>query len=135
MDSKPPTKLKHVNWIDMIVKDPGQVSSFYTKVAGMTREPLKEDEEHTSYSLKDDSANEVFGICDEGVFPDWVQGWLPYIDIDDFENRVAKVVDCGGEVLKSMTMDYNWKGQRMALVRDPSGAPVMLCEANPQQNP
>ena len=30
-------------------------------------------------------------------------------------------------------MDNNWKGQRMCLVRDPSGAPIMLCEANPAE--
>ncbi|MEP4078017.1 VOC family protein [Haloferula sp.] len=130
MDRKP--QLKNVNWIDMIVRDPDKVSSFYTDVIGMTREPVKEDEEHTSYSLHDDTGEEVLGICDEGVFPDWVQGWLPYIDIDDFETRIAKVVESGGEIIKSMTMDYNWKGQRMCLVRDPSGAPIMLCESNPK---
>ena len=134
MEQNPKPKLRNVNWIDMIVDEPDKVSSFYTDVIGMTREPLKEDETHTSYSIRDESGKDVLGICDAGVFPNWVQGWLPYIDIDDFEQRVAKVVESGGEIIKSMTSSYIWKGQRMCLVRDPSGAPVMLCEANPDQS-
>jgi hypothetical protein len=41
------------------------------------------------------------------------------------------VADAGGVILKRMTMDYRWKGQRFCLVKDPSGAPMMLCEAQP----
>jgi len=125
---KMPT-VRTLNWMDMIVSEPERVSRFYVEVVGLSREAVEEDATHTSYALHNDAGNEVLGICDEGVFPNWVEGWLPYIDIDDFDTRVAKVVDAGGVVLKQMTMDYRWKGQRFCLVRDPSGAPVMLCEA------
>lgn len=118
-----------VNWLDMIVKDPDHVSRFYTGVAGLTRDPVPEDETHTSYSLRNAAGQGVFGICDEAVFPDWVEGWLPYLDVPDFDARVAKIVELGGEIVTEMTMDFNWKGQRFCLLRDPSGAPFMLCEA------
>lgn len=118
-----------VNWLDMIVKDPDRVSLFYTEVAGLTRDPVPEDETHTSYSLLNAAGKGVFGICDAAVFPNWVEGWLPYLDVPDFDARVAKVTETGGEIVTRMTMDYHWKGQRFCLVRDPSGAPFMLCEA------
>ena len=89
---------------------------------------VPEDDEHTSYSLQNREGADVLGICDEAVFPDWVRGWLPYIDIDDFDNRVTMVEQAGGTILKHITMDYGWPGRRFCLVRDPSGAPVMLCE-------
>ncbi|GAA5127919.1 GNAT family N-acetyltransferase [Luteolibacter yonseiensis] len=117
-----------VNWLDMIVGNPDRVSRFYTEVAGLSRVAVPEDESHTSYSLKNANGREVLGICDEAMFPDWPHGWLPYIDIPDFEARVAKVEETGGEILRQMKMDYHWKGQRFCLVRDPSGAPFMLCE-------
>lgn len=119
-----------VNWLDMIVKDPDRVSNFYAEVAGLSRNAVPEDEAHTSYSLHNASGREVLGICDEAVFPDWVNGWLPYLDVRDFDVRVAKVTAEGGEIVRRMTMDYRWKGQRFCLVRDPSGAPFMLCEAS-----
>ncbi|MEO5916652.1 MAG: GNAT family N-acetyltransferase [Luteolibacter sp.] len=118
-----------VNWLDMIVKEPDRVSRFYTEVIGLSREAVPEDADHTSYSLHNASGKEVLGICDEAVFPEWVEGWLPYIDIRDFDARVAKVAEAGGAIIRQMTMDYRWKGQRFCLVRDPSGAPFMLCEA------
>ena len=123
------TKMRTVNWMDMIVKEPDRVSRFYTEVVGLSREAVEENETHTSYKLLNESGDEVLGICDAAVFPDWVEGWLPYIDIDDFDRRVAKVAEAGGVILIQMTMDYRWKGQRFCLVRDPSGAAVMLCEA------
>ena len=118
-----------VNWLDMIVKEPDRVSRFYSEVVGLSREAVPEDADHTSYSLHNASGKEVLGICDEAVFSDWVQGWLPYIDIRDFDARVAKVSEAGGAIIGQMTMDYRWQGQRFCLVRDPSGAPFMLCEA------
>jgi ribosomal-protein-serine acetyltransferase len=118
-----------VNWLDMIVEQPEQVSQFYAEVVGLLREAVPEDAEHTSYSLQNASGTEVLGICDKAVFTDWVEGWLPYIDIVDFDDRVGKVEEAGGFVVRRMTMDYRWKGQRFCLVRDPSGAPFMLCEA------
>lgn len=118
-----------IQWFDMIVGDPDAVSRFYEEVAGLEREPVDEGGGHTSYSLRDEAGREVLGICDEGVFPGWVRGWLPYLEIGDFDSRVGKVEGAGGVALHRMTMNHDWKGQRFCLVRDPSGAPFMLCEA------
>lgn len=122
-------KKQSIYWVDMIVKDPDHVSRFYEEVVGLVRQPVDEGGGHTSYSLENDAGDGVLGVCDESLFPDWIQGWVPYIDIENFDERVAKVVEAGGVIVKEMTMDYHRKGQRFCLVKDPSGAPMMLCEA------
>ena len=112
----------------MIVDNPDTTSRFYENVFGFERAPVEEDAEHTSYSVQDDG-EEVLGICDAAVFPNWVSGWLPYIDVENYEQSVSQIEVSGGHIHQEMTMDYNWKGQRMCLAIDPSGAPVMLCES------
>jgi len=123
---------RRINWLDMIVDKPDETSRFYERVFGFVREGLQEDETHTSYSIKDGNES-VLGICDAGVFPNWVSGWLPYIDVEDFDHSVAQIESSGGKIHQKMTMDSNWKGQRFCLAIDPSGAPVMLCESKPNE--
>ncbi len=120
--------LKNVNWIEMVVEGTAEVSRFYADVVGLKREAFEEDEEHTSYSLKDDSGKEVLGVCDKGAFPTTPAGWVPYVDVVDFGDSVSKVESSGGIIIQEMTMDYNWKGQRFCLIGDPSGNRMMLCE-------
>jgi len=126
------SKIRRINWIDMIVAKPEETSLFYERVFGFVREGLQEDEDHTSYFLKDGNEN-VLGICDAGVFPNWVSGWLPYIDVEDFDHGVSQIVASGGTIHSQMKMDFNWEGQRFCLAIDPSGAPVMLCESEPDK--
>lgn len=121
-------KIRRINWIDMVVDNPDKTSRFYESVLGFERSPLEEDAEHTSY-LVQDGGQEVLGICDAAVFPNWVSGWLPYIDVEDYEQSVSQIEGAGGRIHQEMTVNYNWKGQRMCLAIDPSGAPVMICES------
>jgi predicted enzyme related to lactoylglutathione lyase len=126
-------KIRRIHWLDMIVAKPDETSLFYERVFGFVREPLQEDEDHTSYFVKDGAENRL-GICDAGVFPNWVSGWLPYIDVEDFDHSVSQIVSSGGSIHQQMKMDFNWKDQRFCLAIDPSGAPVMICESNPNED-
>lgn len=132
MSDTQPVPPQQVHWIDMIVRDPDTVSRFYTDVIGLQRVAVPEDNTHTSYALQDATGKDVLGICDEAMFSNWPGGWVPYIDVPDFDQSVSKVVQSGGQIVKQLQMDFNWKGQRFCLARDPSGAPVMLCEAKPK---
>ena len=120
--------VKRINWVDMIVPNPDETSQFYCNVFGFSREGEDEGDGHTSYHVKDGDTN-VLGICDEAVFPNWVKGWLPYIDVENFDQSVAQIEASGGRIHSQMTMNYNFKGQRFCLAIDPSGAPVMICES------
>jgi predicted enzyme related to lactoylglutathione lyase len=123
-------KIGRIHWMDMIVAKPDETSLFYEQVFGFVREALQEDADHTSYFVKDGDEN-VLGICDAGVFPNWVSGWVPYIDVADFDRSVSRIEASGGRIHSEMKMNYHWEGQRFCLAIDPSGAPVMLCEAAP----
>jgi predicted enzyme related to lactoylglutathione lyase len=48
MKSKP----RRINWLDMIVAKPEETSLFYERVFGFVREALQEDEDHTSFFVK-----------------------------------------------------------------------------------
>lgn len=125
--------IRRVGWIDMVVPDSDSTSQFYCNVFGFQRESEDEGGGHTSYHVKDGDEN-VLGICAEAVFPDWVKGWLPHIEVEDYDHSISQVTKSGGKVHKEMTMDFKWAGQRFCLAIDPSGAPVMVCESvNPNE--
>jgi len=120
---------RKIRWVDMIVKDPKGVSDFYSSVFGYSQKPCVEDELHTSYSLLDQDGHEVLGICDQGVFPNWVGGWVLYIDVEDFDASVAKAEVSGGEIIDQFEWSESGSKKRHCLVKDPSGAGVMICES------
>ncbi|MEZ5383913.1 MAG: hypothetical protein R3F13_00210 [Prosthecobacter sp.] len=120
--------LKRVSWIDMVVPNSDATSRFYCNVFGFQRESEDEGDGHTSYHIKDGTEN-VLGICADAVFPDWVKGWVPYIEVEDYDHSISQVKDSGGQIHQEMTMNFNWVGQRFCLAIDPSGTPVMICES------
>jgi predicted enzyme related to lactoylglutathione lyase len=125
------SSIKRVKWIDMIVPDADATSQFYCNVFGFQREGVDEGGGHTSYQIKD-GPESVLGICAESVFPDWVRGWVPYIEVEDYDHSIFQIKGSGGEIHREMAMNFNWEGQRFCLAIDPSGAPVMICEAAPR---
>ena len=124
---------KRVKWIDMVVPNSDATSQFYCNVFGFDRQEEDEGDGHTSYHIKDGDEN-VLGVCAEAVFPDWVKGWVPYIDVDNYDHSVSQIEASGGQIHQEMTMDFNWEGQRFCLAIDPSGAPVMICESAPKND-
>ena len=119
---------KKIKWVDMIVSEPKKVSDYYSAVFGYSQKPCIEDESHTSYSLVDSDGNEVLGICDAAVFPNWVGGWVLYMEVDDFEASVAKVESSGGEIVNRFEWSESGPKKRYCLTKDPSGAGVMIVE-------
>ena len=120
--------IKRVGWIDMVVPNSDATSQFYCNVFGFDREEEDEGDGHSSYHIKDGDQN-ILGICAEAVFPDWVKGWVPYIEVEDYDNSVSQIKSSGGKIHQEMTMNFNWEGQRFCLAIDPSGASVMICES------
>ena len=115
----------------MIVPNPDETSQFYCDVFGFKRVEEDEGGGHTSYHVND-GEEPVLGICAEAVFENWVKGWLPYIEVEDYDQSVSRIEASGGKIHHEMAMDFNWKGQRFCLAIDPSGAPVMICETERQ---
>jgi len=115
---------QQINWVDMVVANPKPLAEFYATVVGYTLEPCDEGEGRISYSLIDGKSKEAFGICDKNSFPNWTGGWVLYIEVDNFEERVARIEEHGGKIVGQ------WPGgagrRAECLFRDPSGAGVML---------
>ena len=114
--------IRRVKFIDTVVPNPTETADFYCKVFGFTQQEEDEGEGYISYHIKDGD-EEVLGVCTDAVFPDWVKGWVPYIDVENYEESVSQVKLTGGKVIAEM----NW-GHRVCLVVDPSGNPAMICE-------
>lgn len=119
---------RKIKWVDMIVKEPKKVSDSYSAVFGFSQKTCTEDDSHTSYSLIDSEGNEVLGICDEAVFPNWVGGWVPYMEVDDFPASVAQVEANGGEIVDQFEWSESGPKKKYCLTKDPSGAGVMIVE-------
>ena len=124
LNSTPPkmSSIRRVNFLDTVVSNASETSDFYCKVFGFSRQEEDEGEGNVSYHIKDGD-KEVLGVCADGAFPDWVKGWVPYIDVENYEESVAQVKSTGGKVFAEM----DW-GRRFCLATDPSGNPVMICE-------
>lgn len=96
---KPGVKLY---WIDAIVDNPDEVSAFYTEVAGLQREAVPERDGLLSYSLQDEKGDDLLGICAAAAFTNWPRGWLPYIEVEDYDASLQKVEKAGGEIVSHM---------------------------------
>ncbi len=123
MSEETDRKVPKIGWIDMCVAEPEKVATFYSDLIGWRMEPCVEDEEHTSYVMTDNEGKEVIGVCDEAVFNPWVKGWVPYVDVTDFEDCIAKIEPGGGKIVQQ---GVQGNGQKFCLFKDPSGAPMMI---------
>ena len=110
----------------MVVANPKPIAEFYSAVIGYTLDPCDEGNGNESYSLIDANSNEAFGICDQNAFPNWTGGWALYIEVDNFEERVAQIEAHGGEIVGHWPREAGRRSE--CLFRDPSGAGVMLQE-------
>lgn len=104
-------------WIDQITGQPNKTADFYTALLGYKQVPCDEGDGYTSYSLADD-LDERFGIVEEAVFPDWPYGWVLYFEVDDFDSHLDMITSMGGEILR--------RSKRQCVLKDPSGAPVVI---------
>ncbi len=122
-------KLGITGWIDMCVSDPTSLAEFYHKVIGWKAEPFRESPESaTHFFMKDANGTDQVGICDMKEFEPWATGWVPYINVDDYDAIIERSRESGGEVLAQSIWGCTIPDQRVALIRDPSGASVMICE-------
>lgn len=122
-------KLGITGWIDMCVDDPSMISDFYHKVIGWIPEPFKESPgSATHFFMRDGHGRDQVGICDMKEFAPWVTGWVPYINVDDYDGIISRSLESGGQVISESVFGCTIPDQRVALIRDPSGAAVMVCE-------
>jgi predicted enzyme related to lactoylglutathione lyase len=114
-------------WTDVSLPDPVGGSKFYSELFGWEAADQHDPEGNYIYTMFTKDGETVAGL---GKQPEAMQNqgippmWNSYITVDDLDEALAEVEANGGSVLVP-AMDVMAAG-RMALIGDPTGAPVAL---------
>ena len=116
-----------VAWVDLTAPDAEAVRGFYTRVVGLTSEPVDMGG-YEDFNLCSDDGAPRAGVCwKRGANAEVPTQWLIYFRVADLEASLASCCTSGGEVLRDAT-DMGRDG-RYAVIRDPVGAVAALFQA------
>lgn len=108
------------SWMELQIEEPGQVKDFYRDVIGwqLLDMPMQDGSTYSGFAL----GEQPLGGFSNKSNPK--PAWLPYVTVDDVDTRAGKVEAAGGEIV---TAPFDAPGVgRIAVVRDPAGAPLAL---------
>jgi predicted enzyme related to lactoylglutathione lyase len=107
-------------WNELVTKDVEAAKQFYAELLGWSYEPMPMPDGGTYWLAK--SGDKVAGglMTMDGV----PSNWMPYVEVDDVDARVAKVAANGGTVMRP-AFDIPDVG-RIAILTDATGAPLGL---------
>ena len=113
-------------WHELISDDPSASAGFYRSLLGYEVTTLGDDED--SYRLLARDGVPRAGVL-ENPFEDTRPVWLPYVRVQDPAALLPKVEANGGRVIVKPSEEL--RGGTVAVVLDPSGAPLALQKWNP----
>lgn len=118
------------SWVDFMASDQDAAIAFYSNLFGW--EVVKSGPDMGNYAMCLKGDQPVAGIgsipVDQGIPP----AWTVYLNVIDADATVASTVAAGGQIYVPQ-MDVKGDGQfagRMAIIADPSGAPLGIWEAH-----
>jgi predicted enzyme related to lactoylglutathione lyase len=116
-------------WADLATTDTAGGKAFYTTLFGWDYQdrPIAEGVYYTMFQKDGHHVAALGPMQPEQQAQGMPAFWTSYISVDDLEGTVVRVAELGGTVLMG-PMDVFEEG-RMALVMDPTGAPVALWKA------
>lgn len=129
-DGDPPDAPARKNtwlWHEMISDDPGASAEFYRSLLGYEVTALGADD---SYHLLSRDGVPRAGIL-ENPFEDTRPAWVPYIRVENPASLLPKVEANGGRVI--IQPSEKLRAGTVALILDPSGAPIALQKWDPIQ--
>ncbi|MFE6050380.1 VOC family protein [Kitasatospora sp. NPDC056446] len=112
-----------LGWVELLTRDPGGATDFYPAVFGWSVAP---SEHYTQWGL----AGRDFGgmlVMDDAFPPQVPPHWLPYFAVADADLAADRAVALGADVL--MPAGGVPGGRRIAVLRDPQGAPFGIYHA------
>jgi uncharacterized protein len=123
-------------WSSLLVKNPDQEAKFYHSLFGydVFDVPSEDNAKHVILSSDDYARAGLNSLPGDSMRRH--PHWLNFVRVADAEAASAKAVALGGRVLVEPRMDRH--GGKLAVVADPSGAPVGLMEwseGDSQQEP
>lgn len=113
-------------WSALLATDPGPEAGFYQNLCGFEVYPSEERQDHLILASGDYARASVNRLWAGAAVPH--PHWLPFLRVDNVDKTVAEATAEGGRVLVAPHTDP--RGQKVALLSDPTGAPVGIMEWN-----
>ena len=116
-----------IGWRDLTVDNAEQLRDFYSEVAGWRSEPLSMGDYDDYVMLAPGGEAGIAGVCHaRGPNANIPPQWLIYINVENLDASVGKVLELGGEIVDGPRP----LGEgRFAVIQDPAGAVCGLIEA------
>ncbi|MFF4951225.1 VOC family protein [Streptomyces chattanoogensis] len=116
-----------VIWNELNTTGRQAAAAFYEEAFGILAEPMENAEGYFALSVQ---GRPVGGMqaMPEGVPEGTPSHWLTYFSVADTDETVAKVQEAGGSALKP---PFDMVAGRMAVVKDPQGAPFAVITPKP----
>lgn len=112
-------------WIDLTVPNAEEVRRFYEAVLGWTTVNVPMGDYDDFAMVPPGAEAPVAGVCHaRGANATQPSGWMLYWSVPNLDDALGKVRARGGEVVGDVRDMGEWG--RMAVIRDPSGAPSVL---------
>jgi predicted enzyme related to lactoylglutathione lyase len=115
-----------ISWTDLAASDQAAAKEFYAVLVGWEYEDMPVGDDGT-YSMAKHRGRTAAAIA--GLRPDEEQQGIPphwnlYVTVEDVDATAGKVAEAGGQVLAEPFDVFD--AGRMAVIADPSGAPLCL---------
>jgi predicted enzyme related to lactoylglutathione lyase len=114
-------------WHELIANDPSGAVDFYRNVFGYEVQALGTDDSNP-YLLLQSHGTPRGGVL-MNPFDETRPAWVPYVRVEDPADLLRAVKKLGGRVVIEPSPDL--RGGTLALILDPSGAPIALQKWNP----
>jgi predicted enzyme related to lactoylglutathione lyase len=111
------------HWNELVTHDVERAKRFYAATLGWSFAPMPMPDGGTYWLCKmgEQAVGGMFDLTGQGC-EDVPEGWLPYIAVDDVDQRVAKAVKAGAQVMKP-AHDIPDVG-RIVMLTEPGGAGI-----------
>lgn len=113
----------HFHWNELMTPDAERAKQFYQKTIGWTFEPMPMDD-GAIYWIAYAGDERVAGIfpTNRPAFEDVLEGWMPYLAVDNVDARVKKAIAAGAQLMRPI-FDVPEVG-RIAILTEPGGAGI-----------
>ncbi|MBW2718997.1 MAG: VOC family protein [Deltaproteobacteria bacterium] len=117
-------------WHELLANHADRALEFYEAAFGYRAEPLKKNP-GSEYRVLWSSGEARAGVI-QNPFAGTRSAWIPYVRVDDPTALAERAAELGGSVVIAPAPDV--REGTLALVLDPSGAPVALQKWSPQDD-
>lgn len=115
----------HFHWNELLTNDVEKAKAFFSEAMGWSYEdmPMPEGGTYNIATIDDEPVGGIMKMPD-GVPAGTPPHWMSYVEVDNVEERLAKVKAGGGTVIRE-PFDVPDVG-RIAIISDPTGAVLGL---------